>query len=774
MRDKYIWHYLIFILCLLKVVNSYSNTYSIIDSLTQDRIVKKGKLKLYEQIQQNDSYIKEGKTDKLNFVVTLTPEDYITDIAVSNRPTFVSSTAAETNFNSRLNQIYQDEGIECYYLLINYFDVKMAAEMPETSKLEDVFKEGSFYDKNSNIQNLKLAHESITLGILYGQNNSNRKKYVVSIANYCCAEFNNATGGTGCFKLYTINSVKPQNSQAVAYFDEIYDYYKGYLKNDESFKTEVGRDLTVDKMITDFEKSVKNYKKKALILQTNTTNDLKTILSFFSTQDYQLLSNEERTHILKVFCGGLIWNTTETEILSILNTTPNNSVNTILNNLITIDVNSKRLLKHLFDGFQQGNYRSLVTRLCQMVGNSTLSQYNLPEVEAEIQANQISPSWSRVFEWSDCSNTTMFMEEANTDECKRPSHWKHAEKRYFTITMNSLGAIEINGKIKKVENVISSNGAYNVTLENISPSTLNPYDLIVFVDKSTIEGLNDITETSGGTMVVPALFLVYAKDKAFNSDAFDAAMTLTSIVGVEEILAGKILAKLSGFKRLLKVFRKTEVVVQGGSIAEDITNFYTLDRAIQSKNLVEQFNLTQYAAAATKDEVVAIHRYTVNNYELTQAAYSSGYNNIQQSWVNLINSGLIKMSTTNKYMGKVYRGTKLKQEYLQPYLDAWSSLSKIIKERPFLSASKRIDVAQDFINRNPSEGFEVIFEIESKTGVYIDDISDYGKYLQPSRHSDRLVQEEVLLMQNKDFEISNLQAIMEAGKTRYYIKMREL
>jgi hypothetical protein len=168
--------------------------------------------------------------------------------------------------------------------------------------------------------------------------------------------------------------------------------------------------------------------------------------------------------------------------------------------------------------------------------------------------------------------------------------------------------------------------------------------------------------------------------------------------------------------------------------------------------------------------VVAIHKYTVNNFQLTQAAYGSGYSAVQKSWINLINSGLYKMSSTNKFIGKVFRGTKLKQEYLQPYIDAWKSAQKIIKEKPFLSTSKRIDVAQDFINRNPSTDFEVIFEI----GVYIDDLSDFGKNLQPTRHSDRLIQEEVLLMQNKDFQITDLQSFIENGKTKYYIKMTEL
>lgn len=538
-----------------------------IDTAYKEQIIKAGTEKLNALILQNENYIKAGKTDKLSFVVNVNPEDYIADISLNNKPNFLSSATVEGGYNARLNQVFQSEGIECYFILINYFDVKMTAEMPTTYLLSDIFSAGTFFDKNSNIQTLKSYHSSITNNILSASSGSNRKRYAVSFANYYSAEFNNSTGGTGCFRLYTVHKVEPSNSPVIAYFDDIYNYYKGYLRKDQIFLNETSRDLIVDKMITDFEKSVKNYKKKALIVHTNTINDLKTILSFFSNEDYQLLSNKERTHIFKIFCGGAIWHTTEIEILNVLNTVPRDSANIILTDLISVDVNGKRLLKHFFDGFQQGNYQDMVKRITQLVGNSTLYQHNLPDVETALIQNQISPAWSKVFEWSDCSTSTMYFDEQNTDECKRPSHWKHAEKRYHTITMSNIGMVEINGKYKNVTNSIDANGQTVVEIKDITPSSLHPYDLVFLVDKSTIDGLNDITDNSGGTMVVPACFLVYAKDKAFNRDLFEATMALTSVVGPEEILASKLISKLPGFKRLLKFVRKADVLV---GLADDL------------------------------------------------------------------------------------------------------------------------------------------------------------------------------------------------------------
>jgi len=68
-----------------------------------------------------------------------------------------------------------------------------------------------------------------------------------------------------------------------------------------------------------------------------------------------------------------------------------------------------------------------------------------------------------------------------------------------------------------------------------------------------------------------------------------------------------------------------------------------------------------------------------------------------------------------------------------------------------------------------------MFEIESKTGVYIDDISDYGKRVQPTRHVSDPIQEEVLLKDNGLFKLNDLMIITKNdGSIRYVIKMLEL
>jgi hypothetical protein len=134
------------------------------------------------------------------------------------------------------------------------------------------------------------------------------------------------------------------------------------------------------------------------------------------------------------------------------------------------------------------------------------------------------------------------------------------------------------------------------------------------------------------------------------------------------------------------------------------------------------------------------------------------------------------MRPTNSYTGTVYRGSNLLPEHLQPYLDAWATTSREIPIPPFQSTSTREIVADDFIARfSASDKTEVMFEIQSRTGVYIDDISDYGKNLQPTRHPDHLVQEEVILNKNGLYVIDDLIPVEDPDGTivRYTIKMTE-
>jgi len=99
----------------------------------------------------------------------------------------------------------------------------------------------------------------------------------------------------------------------------------------------------------------------------------------------------------------------------------------------------------------------------------------------------------------------------------------------------------------------------------------------------------------------------------------------------------------------------------------------------------------------------------------------------------------------------------------------------------FVSSSLSEDVATHFANITSSSqnNIKVIRRIETKTGVYLDDLADYGKNLGPVRHADQppiaQIQKEVLMKEGLFKQLSEPKLFKEVdGVKWYYIDFIEL
>ena len=121
-------------------------------------------------------------------------------------------------------------------------------------------------------------------------------------------------------------------------------------------------------------------------------------------------------------------------------------------------------------------------------------------------------------------------------------------------------------------------------------------------------------------------------------------------------------------------------------------------------------------------------------------------------------------------------------------------VGKMNAEHPYngyMSTSKLESVAEGFIEltkkwaAGSGEKIAVIQRVVSKNGVYIDDISDWGKNLGRSNHSEAIskvqIQEEVLLNSQKLKQVSEPIPVMENGVQKtidgvkvYYIDFVEI
>lgn len=157
----------------------------------------------------------------------------------------------------------------------------------------------------------------------------------------------------------------------------------------------------------------------------------------------------------------------------------------------------------------------------------------------------------------------------------------------------------------------------------------------------------------------------------------------------------------------------------------------------------------------------------------------------EQKWLQSIKEGLEDLRNTNRVEGFVYRGQSLAEQvvldkYVTPFNKAKTTgAPALVEEKAILSTSRNEAIADEFIvkstnwkNNNVPTARPVKFIIDSKRGVDIDDISDYGKYLVPKNHPERRVQQEVLL-ENGTFKINDLKIFEKGTHNEYVIYLEE-
>ncbi|MFN8335304.1 MAG: hypothetical protein U0U09_09240 [Cyclobacteriaceae bacterium] len=197
---------------------------------------------------------------------------------------------------------------------------------------------------------------------------------------------------------------------------------------------------------------------------------------------------------------------------------------------------------------------------------------------------------------------------------------------------------------------------------------------------------------------------------------------------------------------------------------------------------------------ATEIQLASIHAYTANGDFINQPfryqpTWFGEYNTRAVKHINEGLDELRKLMSRKVVNERVYSGkTFTKADFDSKFV------GKMNAEHPYngyMSTSKLESVAEGFIEltkkwaAGSGEKIAVIQRVVSKNGVYIDDISDWGKNLGRSNHSEAIskvqIQEEVLLNSQKLKQVSEPIPVMENGVQKtidgvkvYYIDFVEI
>lgn len=186
---------------------------------------------------------------------------------------------------------------------------------------------------------------------------------------------------------------------------------------------------------------------------------------------------------------------------------------------------------------------------------------------------------------------------------------------------------------------------------------------------------------------------------------------------------------------------------------EIISNAKTREQAIE--------NMTKFISTLSQEEIAAIKEYTLNDYRHINTFLRGGQISLNASETENMNAIFNLLRKSPKYEGIVYRGAYFSKIEYQSFM-ANMQTGNITTLKGFTSTTLEKNLVEKFMLKFPEvTGSEnVLFEIQSKNGVFLDGLSKIEKEL------------EVLFTDKTKFEVLNISRIADEGKT--IIKLREV
>lgn len=553
--------------------------YSGIDSIYRERIIEIGRHKLTAVIAKNEENIKKGHTEQLQFVINISPEDYVIDRAISNKPHYLSSEQAETSLNSRLNQVANTYGISCYFILISYLDVKFTAAIPDQYTLNELFNTGKFFQENSNIMTMEKYHFDITSNIINNITSATKNFMVFSMAKYCASEFHNTTG---CHHLYKTDTVRVSGSPEIPNFKNTFTYFRTHLKNNIDLLTAPLNDDRVDKAVSSLESAAKNAPLKAQILNLYLPYNLTSIFSQFTSSDYYTLSIAERLHCLSVFAGytmsgdGITMFSTNEEgyALKILRYTEQKDLVPLYEGLAQVSTLKNnpnyngekddkalivKLINKINDGIGGDNYGKLISIIlnhfngCAPLLDNYLSIQDTEIKEIKYYSTDVIPTAS----------------EAGTIN--------------YNVNLKDNGELDVEREVAYTEVNLAGdcidigNGCLTTHWETLDPiNNLKPFSIILFSNYSKLSLVEDLTTGEDNPLIAPAVVLKYCDDKDFNnvtvkrlSLALDAVTVFTGAAAVKQAI--------NAHRYAMALYEAAQILSAGGNIVVNLTNDPQID-----------------------------------------------------------------------------------------------------------------------------------------------------------------------------------------------------
>lgn len=569
-----------------------------IDSLERAKLVQEGRTELCNLIEYNAHVLSpadrkylvmiDGDPNAINYTVEKNVQGNTEDILTQETVDSINAILART---------YADYGIEMYIIMMKSFNFVVKAPLPNLPSATQLFTQ-HLYDEESNINELRILHQQLTDEITSSTFSARGRDCLV----YSRADYKGiyAPGKTGT---WTLSKRIPFRAQTPTYpkLTELTDYYYDRIKNNPDV-IEGGLQYSLRCAAKEFFESAKFMALKSRILTTFDNDSMSSILAQFNEQvDYLNLTERERVHALAVFAGfsmsDNLNSSEERYACRIIEGTPSEQVNDFFEDLSAVSpLNTNpayhgaklnvalivTLIGRIDDAGGGGdNY----TRM--MRGLTTLAMSS--ESYAAAHMPTTSQQWlDRRIYWDDWS--VMETAPIGTHD--------------YDVTLGDDAKVHVNHKVVKRWDSDTAGRQesirYTEVWEQYDPYALEPFDLVVFTNRSSLGMLQVAGAAPDQPFLAPAIFLKYADDKAFNTNA----ITVTAIaIDVAAIASGPfaILGALTAGNVALAAYEGLQLLGSVANLAANQNATPEFQEAITAFNMVVGgWGLAQIVVSGTK------------------------------------------------------------------------------------------------------------------------------------------------------------------------------
>lgn len=624
-----------------------------IDSVERAKIVREGQTELCNLIEYNSHALPEERKYTVVIDGENDPINYVVEKPVSTFTTPFLSQQITNEINAELAQTYISYHVEMYIIIIRSLNFVVKAPLPQYPTARDLFT-ARLYDNQSNIQELRAIHLSITNEIISNTFQARgRDCYAYARAEYTGAY---SPGKTGTWVLSERIAFRA-NTPTYPKLTELMKCHQDRCVNNTNV-TQGGLEIAMKEVAHQFFLSAKYMAIKGAIMTTYTTEGMSDIFEqFASYTDYQSLQESERRRALSVFAGySMGENGLELEeryACKIIESTPATQVPEFLQHLSEIselnsspsyqgDKPNKALIVVLIGRIDDvgpggNNYARMMRGITQIAMSS--------ESFASAHMPVTAQHWTeRRIYWDDWNALTH--SPIGTHD--------------YDVTLNDNGTVSVNKKVMDHldQHIQGQTGSYYYTEHwdnTYAPVQLNPFDFVVFTNRSSLGMLQVAGAAPDQPFLAPAIFLKYADDKAFNTNA----ITVTAIVlDVVAITTGPfaILSAMNASNMALAAFEALQFLGSSLNLVANAACSEEFKEAVGIFNvLIAGWGLakiTVTGAKYTADYLSAVTRGDVQPVPLqTAEMYCSKYDGITD-WSNVDAATKEEMRRMREMLGK--------------------------------------------------------------------------------------------------------------------------